>query len=332
MNAPVLVGDIGGTNARFALVEPGPSPPRLREIARLPTADFASLQHAAGHYLSMLGVRPARAAIAVASPVRGDHIRLTNRAWSFNRVDLAAALRLEQLHVLNDFGATARAVAALESGEFESLYGPERNPFRAPVSVMGAGTGLGMAMLVDCPAHQWRVVETEGGHVSYAPLGRDEQLIHQWLAARHDRVSVERVLSGSGLSKIHAALAGDPPGKGDLPDRKLRDPADIVAAAIAGDDRKAREALACFCAILGSVAGDAALIHGATTLAIAGGIVPRFIPFLKSSAFRERFLDKGRFAAHLEQVQIIVITHPEPGLLGAALSLHRPEIQDTVSA
>ena len=318
---PVLVGDIGGTNARFALADPGPKRPLIRDIVRLPTADFASLQQAAGHYLAGLGVRPQKAAIAVASPVRGDNIRLTNRAWSFNRSELAEALGLEQLHVLNDFGATARAVAALGPGEFESINGPERTPLEAPISVIGAGTGLGMAMLVDCPAHQWRVVETEGGHISYAPLGSEEQQIHQWLAARHGRVSVERALSGSGLAKLHSALAGHPPGKRDLPDDKLRDPADIVAEAIAGEDRTAREALARFCAIFGSVAGDAALIHGAATLAIAGGIVPRFIPFLQSSAFRERFLDKGRFAAHLEQVQIIVVTHPEPGLLGAALCL-----------
>ncbi len=321
MNTPVLVGDIGGTNARFALAEPGEHRPRLIKPQTLPTADFASLQQAAGHYLAGIGIQPEKAAIAVASPVRGDEIRLTNRAWSFNRSELAEALGLKHLTVLNDFGATARAVAALETGEFESLNGPERNPLQAPISVIGAGTGLGMALLVDCPAHQWRVVETEGGHISYAPLGSEERRIHDWLSARHGRVSVERALSGSGLAKIHAALAGDPPGKSDWPDQSLRDPADIVAAAIAGEDRAAREALARFCAILGSVAGDAALIHGAATLAISGGIVPRFIPFLKSSAFRERFLDKGRFAAHLEQVQIIVVTHPEPGLLGAALCL-----------
>ncbi|QOC23026.1 glucokinase [Wenzhouxiangella sp. AB-CW3] len=325
MLEPVLVGDIGGTNARFALAEPNEQRPILRDIARLPTADFASLQQAASHYLSGVGVRPEQAALAVASPVRGDDIRLTNRAWSFNRLELARTLDFSDLQVLNDFGATARATPALEPGEFEWLNGPDRQRLQTPISVIGPGTGLGMALLVDCPAHQWRVIETEGGHVSYAPLGSEEEQIHQWLAARHGRVSVERALSGSGLSKIHAALAGVPPAKTELSDQQLRDPADVVQAALDGEERTARAALARFCAILGSVAGDAALIHGAATLAIAGGIVPRFIPFLKSSAFRERFLDKGRFAAHLEQVQIIVVTHPEPGLLGAALSMLSPE-------
>lgn len=320
MSTPVLVGDIGGTNARFALAEPGVHRPRLRKPHTLSTADFASLQQAAGHYLATVGASPRRAAIAVASPVRGDDIRLTNRAWSFNRKELACALNIEQLRVINDFGAAARAVAALEPGEFKTLHG-DPAPLEAPISVIGPGTGLGLALLADCPARQWHVIETEGGHISYAPLGSEERRIHDWLSARHGRVSVERVLSGSGLSKIHAALAGLPAAKQDSPDVSLRAPADIVAAALAGDDRLARATLARFCAILGSVAGDAALIHGARTVAIGGGIVPRFIPFLKSSAFRERFLDKGRFAAYLEQVQIIVVTHPEPGLLGAALSV-----------
>jgi glucokinase len=320
MNTPVLVGDIGGTNARFALAEPGKHRPRLREPHTLSTADFASLQQAAGHYLATVEASPRQAAIAVASPVRGDDIRLTNRAWSFNRQELARSLNIEQLRVINDFGAAARAVAALEPDEFETLHG-EQPLLEPPISVIGPGTGMGMALLADCPTRQWRVIETEGGHVSYAPLGSEERLIHDWLSARHGRVSVERVLSGSGLSKIHAALAGLPASKQDTPDGTLRAPADIVTSALAGDDRLARATLARFCAILGSVAGDAALIHGARTVAISGGIVPRFIPFLKSSAFRERFLDKGRFAAHLESVGVLVVTHPDPGLLGAALSI-----------
>ncbi len=320
MRRPVLVGDIGGTNARFAMADPGERRPRLRHMKTLPTSDFASLQQAASHYLASVDASPEQAAIAVASPVRDDDIRLTNRAWSFNRQDLVRALDIEQLQIINDFGAAARAVAALEPDEFETLHGDDRR-LQPPISVIGPGTGMGMALLADCPANRWRVIETEGGHISYAPLGSEEQKIHEWLSARHDRVSVERVLSGSGLSKIHAALSGLPASKRDTDDAALRPPADIVAAALAGDDRLARATLARFCAILGSVAGDAALIHGAHTVAITGGIVPRFIPFLKSSAFRERFLDKGRFAAHLENVHIIVVTHPDPGLLGAALSI-----------
>ena len=194
---------------------------------------------------------------------------------------------------------------------------------RSPVSVLGPGTGFGIALLTGDAAGGWKVIETEGGHVSFAPLGDEERQIAMWLSARFDRVSNERLLSGTGLSHIDAALAAG----GDLSqahDQRatFRDPALIVDAALAGHDLIARRALARFCAILGNVAGDAALIHGARTVMIAGGIVPRFIPFLRSSAFRERFLAKGRMAAYLESVAIRVITHDAPGLLGAAMYLH----------
>ena len=321
----VLVADIGGTNARFALAQPGTGSsaedrPVVDRPLILATERFASLQQAARHYLDQVRARPRRAVIAVACPVQGEEIRLTNRAWSFQRAELAQALGVEELQVLNDFGATARSLPALSDNDYEHLHGPVDEQLATPVTVLGPGTGLGVALLTDCRHAGWRVIETEGGHVSFAPLGSEERCIHEWLAARHGRVSVERVLSGKGLSKIEAALTGCPASRNQTPDSTLTSPGKIVAEALAGNQREARAALARFCAILGSVAGDAALMHGARTVAIAGGIVPRFIPFLRSSAFRERFLDKGRFAAHLEAVRIIVITHPEPGLLGAALA------------
>ena len=314
-----LVADIGGTNARFALARPGPDRPELELPLTLATARFASLQQAAKHYLEQVEFKPRRAAVAVACPVGGEEVRLTNRAWSFNRLELADALNVESLLIVNDFGAAARALPALKTEETLHLHGPESDPLNMPATVLGPGTGLGIALVTDCKATGWRVLETEGGHISYAPLGSEERLIHEWLTARHGRVSVERVLSGKGLAQIEAALTGRPPSRSKTPDSALTSPGKIVSAALAGDQRHARAALARFCAILGSVAGDAALMHGARTVAIAGGIVPRFIPFLRSSAFRERFLDKGRFAAHLEKVSIKIITYPEPGLLGAAL-------------
>ena len=322
--AYVLVADVGGTNARFALARPGAERPELEQPLTLATARFASLQQAAHHYLDQVGARPQRAAIAVACPVEGEEIRLTNRSWSFNRRELAAALAVSDLLIVNDFGAAARALPALRSEETIHLHGPAPDPLKMPATVLGPGTGLGIALLTDCRTSGWRVLETEGGHVSYAPLGSEERLIHEWLAARHGRVSVERVLSGKGLSQIEAALTGRSPSRSETPDSTLTSPAKIVSEALGGNQREARAALARFCAILGSVAGDAALMHGARTVAIAGGIVPRFIPFLRASAFRERFLDKGRFAAHLEQVSIKIITHPEPGLLGAALLAFEP--------
>lgn len=323
-NPPLaLIGDIGGTNARFALVDPAQARPEPLHARSLPTADYASLQHAAEHYLHTLDARPRRAAIAVASPVAHDEIRLTNRAWSFSRRELQQRLALDELKVLNDFGAVARAVPLLGGADHVTLHGDPDAPLQGPVSVLGPGTGLGVALLVGSDALGWRVVETEGGHVSFAPQGDEEREIERWLAAHFGRASNERLLCGAGLSHIEAVLRGDGSASpGRMP--ALRDPAEIVAAALEGNDLPARRTLARFCAVLGSVAGDAALIHGARTVMIAGGIAPRFVPFLRASAFRERFLAKGRFAAYLESVAIHVVTHPHPGLLGAAAALREP--------
>jgi len=317
-----MVADIGGTNARFALTDTRQVMPRLSHVQALPCAGYASLQHAAEHFLGNLGARPARAAIAVASPVGGDEIRLTNRAWSFSQRELRLALGLRNLEILNDFGAVAFAVPALQPDDAATLYGAQDAPLRGPVTVLGPGTGLGVALLVGDATRNWQIVETEGGHVTFAPLGDEELAIARWLNARYGRVSNERLLCGTGLSHIDAALASGNDLRSALDQRApARDPAAIVSAALEGHDLIARRALARFCAVLGSVAGDTALVHGSRTVMIAGGIVPRFIPFLRSSAFRERFLAKGRMAAYLESVTIRVITHTAPGLLGAAMFL-----------
>ena len=315
-----LVADIGGTNARFALTDTAAPRAQLRECQALRNADFASLQHAAEHYLSNVGVQPTRAAIAVACPVNTDEIRLTNRAWSFSRRELQHALGLDELRMLNDFGAVAWAVPALEDTDRTHLFGPRNEVLQGPVTLIGPGTGLGVALLVGAMDEGWRVVETEGGHVTYAPIGDEEEAIARWMAAHFGRASNERVLCGNGLAHIDAVLRGAVNLDTGKP-TSLREPAQIVDLALAGHDVAARRTLARFCSVLGSVAGDAALIHGARTVAIAGGIVPRFVPFLRSSAFRERFLMKGRFAAYLESVAIQVVTHPQPGLLGAATAL-----------
>ena len=319
-SALALVGDIGGTNARFALVDLSAPGIELRESKSLANADFASLQHAIEHYLAGVSAQPRRAALAVACPVGSDEIRLTNRAWSFSQRELQATLGLSELRMLNDFGAVAWAIPALQADDLVTLHGTFETPLQGPISVLGPGTGLGVALLVGSPQCGWQVVETEGGHVGFAPIGDEERAISAWLTAQHGRTSTERLLCGKGLSEIDAVLrsAG---AETSLEMPPLRDPADVVQTALEGHDIPARQALARFCAVLGSVAGDCALIHGARSVVIAGGIMPRFIPFLRSSAFRERLLAKGRMAALLESVPIHVITHPHPGLLGAACAL-----------
>lgn len=313
-----LVADIGGTNARFALCAvDGSGAPELCHVWSLRTADFASLQHAAGHYLEAVDARPERAAMALACPVDGDDMRLTNRAWSFNRHELRDALGLAELRLVNDFEAIAHAVPVLWRDGRELLYGPGHEVPHGPVSVLGPGTGLGVALLVGGGDRGWQVVATEGGHAGFAPLDDEERALAGWLAARHGRASWERLLSGSGLVAIDTVLGERAGFAGHAP----REPGEIVAAALQGRDAVARRALARFCAILGSIAGDVALLHGARSVVIAGGIVPRFLPFLRASEFRERFLDKGRFATWLEPVSVQVLTHPDPGLVGAAMLL-----------
>lgn len=327
LRRPALIADIGGTNARFALTDLDALRPDMHHVRSLPCGEFGSLQHAAETYLADLGLKPTRAAIAVACPVDGDAIRLTNRAWAFSRSELQAVLGFERFDVINDFGAVAWGVPALAESEVVCLHGEAALPQRGPISVLGPGTGLGVALLVGDAARGWQVVETEGGHVSFAPIGDEEQKIQRWMNQRFGRTSNERLLCGVGLSHIDAALRDPGTGPSPLGDSAtvLREPAAIVDAALEGHDLNARRTLARFCAVLGSVAGDTALIHGAKSVMIAGGIVPRFIPFLQSSAFRERFLAKGRFAAYLEKVSIHVITHPQPGLLGAASALRQSE-------
>lgn len=321
-----LVADVGGTNARFALVDLDARDIALQQSRKLHNADFASLQHAIETYLADIGVRPKHAAIAVACPVDSDEIRLTNRAWSFSRSDMQRSLGLDALYMLNDFGAIAWAIPALQPEDCVHLFGPDGDN-RGPISVLGPGTGLGVALLVGDSSGGWDVVATEGGHVSFAPVGDEERMIEQWMTARHGRTSTERVLCGKGISEIDAVYRGVPavvsnvgPGEAGL-HGSLREPAEVVAAALDGHDFAARQTLARFCSVLGSVAGDCALVHGARSVVIAGGIVPRFVPFLRSSAFRERFLMKGRFAAYLERVGVRVIIHPNPGLLGAAMAI-----------
>ncbi|MBS0218065.1 MAG: glucokinase [Proteobacteria bacterium] len=326
-----LVGDVGGTNARFALVDLDASDCTLQQAQTLRNDDFASLQHAIETYLAAVGQRPKYAAIAVASPVSADEIRLTNRAWSFSQREMQASLGLDALHVINDFGAIAWAIPTLQPQDYVRLFGPD-NIKTGPISVLGPGTGLGVALLVGDAAKGWNVVATEGGHVSFAPVGDEERMIEQWMTARHGRTSTERVLCGKGISEIDAVYRGVPavassvgPGEAGM-HGSLRDPAEIVAAALDGHDVAARQTLARFCAMLGSVAGDCVLIHGAHSVVIAGGIVPRFIPFLRSSAFRERFLMKGRYVAYLERIDVRVIVHPNPGLLGAATAIRQFQI------
>ncbi|TAN05471.1 MAG: glucokinase [Rhodanobacteraceae bacterium] len=321
MTELALIGDIGGTNARFALTDVSSAKPGILHEQTESDTDFHSLREAALHYLGTIGAKPARAALAVASPIEGDEITLTNRDWSFNRGALQRALGLDQLQLINDFAAIAWSAPHLSASNRLPIHGTLATPPQGPVTLIGAGTGLGVALLTGSSEHGWHIVPTEGGHASFAPIDNEERAIAAWLGVRHGRVSNERLLSGHGLSNIDAALRGVAPVAAPAPQSGSRRSKDIVDAALSGKDADAERALRRFCRIYGAVAGDAALLHGANTVLIAGGVVLHFLDFFRASDFMDAFLAKGRHTGYMQRMTVQVITHPNPGLLGAAVAV-----------
>lgn len=321
MTEYALIGDIGGTNARFALTDLAAPAPRILQERTYGDTDFGNLRDAARHYLGTTHAEPKHAALAVASPIEGDAVTLTNRDWSFNRGTLQQALGLGQLQLINDFAAIAWAAPYLAADVRLTIHGTAATPPQGPVTLIGAGTGLGVALLTGSSAQGWHVVPTEGGHASFAPTDDEERAIATWLGVRHGRVSNERLLSGHGLSNIDAALRGISPVAAPTPQPGTRRSKDVVDAALTGNDPDAGRALRRFCRIYGAVAGDAALLHGANTVLIAGGVVLHFLDFFRRSDFMDAFIAKGRHTDYMRRMAVQVITHPNPGLLGAAVAV-----------
>jgi glucokinase len=304
-----LLADIGGTNARFALQSPGAAPVAVHAMQ---TADFPTIEDAVRAYLSRAGVRPPRAAFAVASPVTGDRIEMTNHPWSFSVEAVRRVLALSELRVVNDFEAIALSLPHLPGAEQRRLGGGAPDP-TAPIAVIGPGTGLGVAALVS----GW-AVPTEGGHVTMPAVDEREAAIIARIRERLGHVSAERVLSGPGLQNLYRALGDDvtPP-----------EPGEITARALAGSDPRAVETLDTFCAMLGTVTGNLALTLGARGgVYLAGGIVRQFADFLARSRFRERFEDKGRFREYLAPIPVWIVGTENPALIGLAALLDEPDL------
>ncbi len=312
---PALIADIGGTNARFAMVG---ADGRLGRTRVLACADHPGLAEAARAYLELERPDPSprHAAIAVASPVLGDRVSMTNRDWSFSIAELQTALGLDGLRVVNDFTAQALAVPLLGAGETDRLGGGSAVP-GAPIAILGPGTGLGVSGLFVAPGGAWVPLATEGGHATLAPRDARERAVAAALAERFGHVSIERAVSGPGLRNLARAIAAV-----DGLDHDVPEPGEITARALAGTDAVALEALSMFCALLGGAAGDLALTFGARGgVYIGGGIVRRLGDFLATSAFRARFEDKGRFRDYLSAIPTEVITVENPALRGLAAML-----------
>lgn len=311
----IVAADVGGTHARFAIakIEVGRVIAMGSEVT-LKAANFASLQTAWEHYAEQIGAAlPRAASIAVACPVVGDLLRLTNNPWTLRRSLLKRQLGLDELLLLNDFEAVAHALPQLDAPFLQHLCGPEGAlPTSGVISVVGPGTGLGVALTV-LENGKARVIATEGSHSSFAPLDVIEDAILAHLRKQHTRVSVERVVSGPGLANIYEAL-------GVLEGRALRadDHKALWDKALQGSDSLAAAALERFCSCLGAFAGDVVLTHGASGLVIAGGLGLRLAEVLPKSGFAARFTAKGRFERMMANIPVKRLTHPQPGLLGAA--------------
>ena len=314
-----LVGDIGGTNARFALVAQGDVRPR--EIEVLACRDYENLDCAVVDYLQRVGVEEVgQACLAVASPVRGTQVRMTNNHWRFDTEEIRRQFAWSAFKVINDFTAMALGVPHVPEANLVHVCGGPGDPSR-PRLVMGPGTGLGVSGLVPIN-NGWVPLMTEGGHVDYAPTDDLEMDVLRILRARFGRVSVERILCGQGLLNLyqaHAEIRGVP--------AALDSPEKITAAAVANEDALARESLRHFCEILGRVAGNGVLTLGSLGgVYLCGGILPRILDFFLESPFRNGFEDKGRMRPLLESTPVYVVTEPYTGLLGAAEALSNPEV------
>lgn len=320
----VVAVDIGGTHARFAIAEVESGRVRsLSDPVTLKTAEHASLQTAWQHFAAMQdGPLPRATGIAVASPIGGDVIKLTNNPWIIRPALINERLDVDRWTLVNDFGAVGHAVAQVPDGDFIHLCGPDRPlPDHGMLTVCGPGTGLGVAGVFRHDGG-YHVVETEGGHIDFAPLDRIEDAILQHLRKTYTRVSAERICSGPGIVAIYETLAAI---EGRAVAR-LDDKA-IWSKALDGSDSLAVAALDRFCLALGAVAGDLALTHGPRGVVIAGGLGLRLKGHLLRSGFEERFVAKGRFRNLMASIPVKLITHPQPGLFGAAAAYAQEHTQ-----
>jgi len=317
---PVLIGDIGGTNARFQIIEENHPNPVIFDSVR--TAEFDRIETAiSSAVLSRTATKPRSALIAAAGPITEDGLNLTNCHWDIVPDTFLKLESIAQLVLMNDFEAQALALPCLSPDDGCPLGEPGPQPgLNHTKAVLGPGTGLGVGLLVRA-GDRWIPVAGEGGHVDLGPRTAREAAIWHHLEAIDGRISAEQVLCGSGLVNLYRACCHT-----DGVEPELDSPASISGAAMNGQNPQAVESLSCFCVVLGRVAGDLAL----TSLAkggvyVSGGIAQKILPYLQSSAFRAAFDDKAPHAGLMGDIATIVVTHPLPALLGLAAFATSPK-------
>lgn len=311
-----LIADIGGTHVRFARTGADGRP---RDVAVLTCGEHLDLLSAARTYLNDIPAetRPTRGAFAIACPVKGDRVRMTNLGWAFSIDELRRQLGFDSLDIINDFAAMAYATPQLSSDDLRQVGGGAAQ-VGAPVGIVGPGTGLGVSVLI--PADGGGIaLETEGGHVTLAATDEHEARVINALRQRFGHVSAERALSGPGLVNLYEALAA----LDGVAAEPLK-PEQVSAQGLDSPASLCGQAVEMFCALLGTVAADLALSLGAHGgLYIAGGIVAKFGDAFERSGFRQRFEAKGRFSTYLADIPTYVVTHPHPALLGLSDVLNR---------
>jgi glucokinase len=318
----LVAADIGGTHARFALarLDGAGNVVALDEPVVMRCAEHASLQMAWESFGTAIGrPLPRSAALAVAGPVVGEELKLTNNPWVIRPAMVNEKLGVDAHVLVNDFEAVAYAVGACGADQFQHICGPDVPlPDVGTISVLGPGTGLGVGLLVKRGGNDWQVLPTEGSHGDFSPVDSLEDAILAHFRRRFGRVSAERVVSGPGLADIHAALAS-------LEDQAIQpmDDKTLWSLAMSGDDNLATAALDRFCLALGTFAGNMALAHGAGGVVIGGGLGARLADLLPRSGFAGRFAAKGRFETLMRSLPVKLITHPQPGLFGAAAAFGR---------
>ena len=309
----LLVGDVGGTNARFAIAHMLDGKPVLEHHESFPAERYPTFREGVKAFIDGCEVKPTSGVIAVAGPVTDGAIDLTNSPWRVSEAELET-LGLKPARLINDFEALAWGAPVVPEDQLASLGGPAEGDPEAAVAVLGPGTGFGVSALVRDRHGDEMALPSEGGHACFAPGDAVEDEILRILRRRYDRVSIERLICGPGLLNMHRALA-------EIEGREthIDDPAEITREALEEANSPCGHTLARFCAILGAVAGDIALTTGARGgVYIAGGIVPRILPFIKASPFRERFERKGRFSDYMAAIPTKVIMHKHAALLGSA--------------
>lgn len=319
MPFPVLIGDIGGTNARFALIHGKDA--EVQAFPPVATADFPDIGSAIeSGVFARTRQRPRSAVIDGAGPITGDHIDLTNADWVIRPVDMIAKLGLEDVVLLNDFEAMALALPFLAEEDLSPIGEMMTPPPIGPKVVLGPGTGLGVGALVPAGG-RWVPIPGEGGHVSFGPAEPDEFEFWPHVELEHGRIEAEGLLCGRGLVRLHRALAAT-----EAVTAVFERPEDVTRAALDGSDATAVRTVQVYCRLLGRLAGDMALTFMARGgVYVGGGIAPRILDFLKQGEFRRAFEAKAPHEDVMATLPTWVITRDSPALVGLAAFARAPE-------